>query len=53
MAANLLKEAQALTVYNRTREKAEPLVARGAIFAKTPAEARPPSTARSTPVMPT
>jgi 3-hydroxyisobutyrate dehydrogenase-like beta-hydroxyacid dehydrogenase len=39
MAANLLKGAQALTVYNRTREKAESLVARGAVLAKTPADA--------------
>ena len=39
MAANLLKGVQALTVYNRTQEKAEPLVARGAVLARTPAEA--------------
>ena len=39
MVANLLKGVQSLTVYNRTPEKAEPLVARGAILANTPAEA--------------
>ena len=39
MAANLLKGVHALTVYNRTREKAEPLIARGAVLAKSPAEA--------------
>jgi len=39
MVANLLKGVQSLTAYNRTPEKAEPLVARGAILANTPAEA--------------
>lgn len=38
MAANLLKKGNDLVVYNRTREKTEPLVARGAVPAKTPAE---------------
>jgi 3-hydroxyisobutyrate dehydrogenase len=39
MAANLLKAGFPLTVYNRTRSKAEPLAAQGAIIAGTPAEA--------------
>ena len=39
MAANLLKAGFPLTVYNRTREKAEPLAAQGATIAGTPAEA--------------
>lgn len=39
MAANLLKAGFPLTVYNRTREKAEPLAAQGATIADTPAEA--------------
>jgi 3-hydroxyisobutyrate dehydrogenase len=39
MAANLLKAGFPLTVYNRTREKAEPLAAQGATIANTPAEA--------------
>jgi 3-hydroxyisobutyrate dehydrogenase len=39
MAANLLKAGFPLTVYNRTREKAEPLAALGATIANTPAEA--------------
>lgn len=39
MAANLLKAEFPLTVYNRTAAKAEGLVARGARFASTPAEA--------------
>jgi len=39
MAANLLKAGFPLTVYNRTREKAEPLAAQGATIASTPAEA--------------
>jgi 3-hydroxyisobutyrate dehydrogenase len=38
MAANLLKAGFPLTVYNRTREKAEPLAAQGATIADTPAE---------------
>ena len=38
MAANLLKAGFELTVYNRTSQKAEPLVAEGAVLAKTPAE---------------
>jgi 3-hydroxyisobutyrate dehydrogenase len=38
MAANLLKAGFPLTVYNRTREKAEPLAAQGATIAGTPAE---------------
>jgi 3-hydroxyisobutyrate dehydrogenase len=38
MAANLLKAGFPLTVYNRTREKAEPLTAQGATIAGTPAE---------------
>jgi 3-hydroxyisobutyrate dehydrogenase len=39
MAANLLKAGFPLTVYNRTRSKAEPLTAQGATIANTPAEA--------------
>ena len=39
MAVNLLKAGFPLTVYNRTREKAEPLAAQGATIADTPAEA--------------
>lgn len=37
MAANLQKQGHDLIVYNRTREKAEPLVAGGAIAADSPA----------------
>lgn len=39
MAANLLKAGFPLTVYNRTRAKAEPLAAQGATIANTPTEA--------------
>lgn len=39
MAANLLKAGFALTVYNRTRSKAEPLASQGAVIVNTPAEA--------------
>ena len=39
MAANLLKAGFPLTIYNRTRAKAEPLAAHGATIANTPAEA--------------
>ncbi len=39
MAANLLKAGFPLTVYNRTRSKAEPLAAHGARIADTPAAA--------------
>lgn len=38
MAERLLAAGHALTVYNRTREKAEPVLARGATWAKAPAE---------------
>lgn len=38
MAANLMKKGNELVVYNRTREKAEPLVSKGAIFAESPAK---------------
>lgn len=38
MAANLLKKGYELIVCNRTREKAEPLIAGGAAWAGTPAE---------------
>ena len=38
MAAHLLDGGYALTVYNRTKEKAEPLLAKGAKWAETPAE---------------
>ncbi len=37
MAANLLKNGYPLTVYNRTPEKAEPLLAKGAAWAENPA----------------
>jgi 3-hydroxyisobutyrate dehydrogenase len=39
MAGRLLDSGYALTVYNRTAEKAQPFVERGAKFAKTPADA--------------
>jgi 3-hydroxyisobutyrate dehydrogenase/glyoxylate/succinic semialdehyde reductase len=39
MAANLQKAGHNLVVHNRTREKAEPLLALGAAWAATPAEA--------------
>lgn len=39
MAGNLLKEGFPLTVYNRTRQKAEPFAVQGAQIAATPAEA--------------
>jgi 3-hydroxyisobutyrate dehydrogenase-like beta-hydroxyacid dehydrogenase len=39
MASNLLKAGFELTVHNRTRQKAETLVAAGAVLAKTPGEA--------------
>lgn len=38
VAANLLQAGYALTVYNRSPEKAEPLVARGALQAVRPAD---------------
>lgn len=38
MAANLLKEGITVCVYNRTREKAEDLIADGAIWKDTPAD---------------
>jgi 3-hydroxyisobutyrate dehydrogenase-like beta-hydroxyacid dehydrogenase len=39
MARNLLKAGHELTVYNRTREKADPLASEGARIAANPAEA--------------
>lgn len=39
MAANLLKKGYSLVVYNRTKEKAQPLIQAGAVWANTPAEA--------------
>ena len=39
MAANLLRAGHALVVHNRTRSKARPLLARGAQWADTPADA--------------
>ncbi len=39
MAANLLAAGHALTVYNRSPAKAEPLVGKGAHLAKTPGDA--------------
>ena len=38
MAANLLKKGYELVLYNRTREKAKPLLDRGASWADTPAD---------------
>jgi len=38
MAANLLKKGHELVIYNRTREKAQPLLDRGAAWADTPAD---------------
>jgi 3-hydroxyisobutyrate dehydrogenase/glyoxylate/succinic semialdehyde reductase len=38
MAANLLKKGHELVLYNRTREKAKPLLDQGASWADTPAE---------------
>jgi len=39
LAANLIRAGHTVTVYNRTRAKAEPLLALGATFAETPADA--------------
>jgi len=39
MATNLLKAGFSLTVYNRTRSKAEPFAAKGARVADSPADA--------------
>jgi 3-hydroxyisobutyrate dehydrogenase len=39
MTGRLLDAGHQLTVYNRTREKAEPLINKGAVFAKTPKQA--------------
>ena len=36
MAANLLKRDHRLTIYNRTEEKAQPLIDSGAIWGETP-----------------
>ncbi len=38
MAANLQKKEHELVVYNRTRPKADPLIANGAVWAQTPAD---------------
>jgi len=38
MAANLLKNGHDLVVHNRTKDKADPLITRGAVWASTPAE---------------
>ncbi len=38
MAANLQKKGHELVVYNRTRQKAESLIAQGAVWTPTPAE---------------
>ena len=38
MAANLQKKGHELIVYNRTKQKADPLVANGAVWAPTPAD---------------
>src|SRR5271169_7044737 len=42
MATNLLKGGFGLRVYNRTAEKARPLLEHGAILARSPAEAAEP-----------
>src|SRR5207244_4814825 len=42
MATNLLRAGFALRVYNRTADKARPLLEEGAILARTPAEAAAP-----------
>src|SRR5436190_23154027 len=42
MAANLLKAGYGLCVYNRTAEKARPLLERGARLARSPAEVASP-----------
>jgi 3-hydroxyisobutyrate dehydrogenase-like beta-hydroxyacid dehydrogenase len=39
MARNLLRAGHSVTIYNRTREKAEALAAEGAIVADSPADA--------------
>ena len=41
MAANLQSRGHALVVYNRTREKAKPLLAQGAVWADSPAALAP------------
>jgi len=38
MAANLQRKGHELVVYNRTKQKADPLVANGAVWAPTPAD---------------
>ncbi len=38
MAANLQKKGHELVVYNRTRQKADSLIAQGAVWAQTPAD---------------
>jgi 3-hydroxyisobutyrate dehydrogenase/glyoxylate/succinic semialdehyde reductase len=38
MAANLQKKGHELVVYNRTKQKADPLIAAGAVWAPTPAD---------------
>src|SRR5258707_800835 len=45
MATNLLKAGFRLRVYNRTAEKARPLLERGATLARSPAEAAEPGAA--------
>ncbi len=39
MAANLRKKGHELVIYNRTRQKAEPLLSAGAVWAASPADA--------------
>lgn len=51
MAANLLAAGHELTVYNRTKAKAEPLLKRGAHLAETPGDAARGEV--STPCLPT
>jgi 3-hydroxyisobutyrate dehydrogenase-like beta-hydroxyacid dehydrogenase len=38
MAGNLLKKGHELVLFNRTKDKAGPLIAQGAVFAETPAK---------------
>lgn len=49
MAANLQKHGHQLVVYNRTPEKARPLIDQGAVCAVTPAGRWPSRLTRSSP----
>ncbi len=50
MARNLLGAGHEVTVYNRTREKAESVAADGAQVAASPAEATPRNVAGASPI---